>query len=233
MFLALFIFNLSNISAVRPCRSCSREHTLHTKHANVDAVIKILRRLPESNEVIEQALRQGSISVEVSKGRMPFKAMWLNGPRKIVLERGASRQPGSLLSHLLFELMNALSEDQFLELCDLALDGQIDCDSYVEAVERIEYRNMIRADAIIEKGLSLGIFPPAPKWEIIDDFATHYKIQQLAGHSPLIAREYQEMRGRRHFSPYRGTVQNLKQMSRREKESQIESLYSRYVIEPG
>ena len=227
--IALFFVDINALHSARPYQSRYRQSALKTRHAEVNAVIRSLQRLPESNQVIEEALRQGSITVEVSTGRMPFNAMWENAPRRIVVDKRAARNQGSLLCHVLFELMNAASEEKYQELCEMAIDGLIDCDTYVEAVERIEYENMLRADAIVEKGVFLGVFPSAERWGMIDDFATHYKIQQLAGHSTSIVQEYREMTGRRSISPYRGTVRNLQRMSPREKMSQIERLHFQSV----
>lgn len=228
ILIVLFIFNLNTLCAARPHRAYSIESSLEARHPNVRAVILQLKRMPESNEVIRQALGMGSITVEMSSKGMPFNAMWENYERRIVVDKRASKDQGSLLCHLLFELTNAVAEPRYQELCELAIDGLIDCDSYVEAVERIEYENMVRTVAIIEKGISSGIFPSTAGWEVIHDFDIHYKIQQLAGHSLLIAKEYQEITGRKRFSSYQGTVKNLKRMSHSEKMSLIEYLSSQY-----
>lgn len=230
VLVALFFVDANPLCAARSNRLCYNESALRSKHANVREVITRLRQVPESNEVITEALREGPITVEISNGRMPFNAMWQNAPRKIVVAKHAAREKGSLLSHVLFELMNAASEEKYQRLCELAIDGLIDCDSYVEAVERIEYENMLKADAIVGKGISLGIFPPAVRWGMIDGFDTHYKIQQLAGHSTSIAEEYQQMTGRHRYSVYRGTVGDIKKMSQREKMAMIERLHFQHAI---
>jgi len=227
ILLALFSLNSNPLSSA-PYHQHVRESSLRAKNPKVKVVINKLKKVPESRQLIEEALQGGPITVDLVFKGMPFEAMWENTMRKISIDGRAHRDQGRLLCHLLFELHNAASDSEYLELYDMALNGEIDCDSYVETVEKIEHENMISTVAIIEKGISAGVFPSSARWEIIYDFPTHYKIQQLTEHSLFIAREYQEMSRRNRFSTYRGTVKNLKRMSQREKNSLAGYLYTNY-----
>lgn len=228
IFLTLLFFDLNPLISAPPCHPYQSKSSLQPKHSSLRPVIAKLKRLPESNRVIEEALREGSITVEVVYKGMPFEAMWESGMRKIAIDGRTHTDQGRLLCHLLFELTNAVSEPKYQELYWMARNGYIDCDTYVEAVEKIEHENMIHTVDMIEEGIGTGIFPPSARWEIIYDFSIHYKIQQLTGHSLCIAEEYQDMTRQRGFSTYRGTVKNLKKMSNREKTSLAELLYTDY-----
>ena len=198
------------------------------KNSTLKTVISKLEEVSESQHLINEALQGGPINVDLSFKGMPFEAMWESSTRKIVIDGRANTDQGKLLCHLLFELHNAVSESKYQELYERALNDMIDCDSYVEAVEKIEHENMIKTVAILEKGISNGVFPLSGRWEIIYDFPIHYKIQQLTGHSLFIAKEYREMSRKNGFSTYRGTVRNLKGMSQREKMSLAGTLYTKY-----
>lgn len=223
VFLALISLDLHAQHAVPSCNYT--KNFLQVKNSTLKAISSKLKQVPESRQVIERALQRGSITVDFSFEGMPFAAAWLSSTREISIDGRNYEDQGKPLCYLLFELHNAISEPKYQKLYEMALNGGIGCDSYVEAVEKIEHENMINTVAILEKGISYGVFPQSARWEIIYDFATHYKIQQLTGHSLLIAKEYQDIKK---GSAYRGTIQGLQKMSQREKMSWAEFLYTNY-----
>ncbi|MEX1013390.1 MAG: hypothetical protein WD595_00680 [Waddliaceae bacterium] len=221
------IFDLNPLQATPPCHHHQFESSLRTIHPSLKGLVAKLREFPDSNRIIENALQQGSITVDIAYKGMPFEAMWEGELRKISIDGNSNNTEGRILCHILFEMMNAVSEPKYKELYQMAEQGRIDCDSYVEIIERIEHNNMIQTANIIEKGITAGVFPSSARWSFIYDFATHYKIQQLVGHSILIAKEYQDITGQAP-SCYQGTVKNLKNMSKTEKTSLAGSLHSYY-----
>jgi hypothetical protein len=227
IFLTLLFVNICQLDAAPICPQA--KNSLHTKHSSVSEVITMLKNFPESNQVINKALKEGSITVEILNKGMPFEAMWASTIRKIAIDGRSHSDQGKILCHLLFELTNAVSESKYQDLYLMAKNGLIDCDSYVETVEKIEHQNMVQTVDIIEKGIATGVFPSSARWTIVYDFAIHYKIQQLVGHSLLIAEEYQDIAQQNSLSNYRGTVKNLKKMSKNERTSLAGYLYSDYL----
>lgn len=230
-FLLLISFHSNALHSASFHRQ-SRTSTLRAKNPAVKTVISKLNHVPESRQVIQRVIQEGPITVDLVSG-MSFGAMWENGDRKISINARDQRDQGLLLRHILFELHNALCDSEYEELYTMALNREISCDAYVETVEKIEYENMIKTVSILEKGIALGLFPSSARWEIIYDFATHYKIQQLTGHSLSIAQEFQEMSWQNSRDAYRGTVRNLNRMSHRQKMTLVESLANRYFRSLG
>ncbi len=222
------IFNLEPLHAAYQYCSYQADGSLKAKHPILKKTICKLKELPESNCLIEEALKGGSIDVSLANQGMPFSAMWNSGERKIVVDAKTGDDQGEVLVNLLFELTNAVSEPEYQALYKAAQNGRINCDEYVETVERIEHDNMIDTVNILTKGVHAGIFPKSAQWSIIYNFSTHYKIQQLTGHSLFIVKEYHDVSPHGSHNCYRGTVKNLKKMSRSEKVYLAEFLYSDY-----
>lgn len=200
------------------------ENCLLVKNEKLEPTIHLLQQVVASRNVVEKALCEGSIFVDISSEGMPFGAMWECSGRQIIIDRSFSTDPSTILRYLLFELHNAISESKYQELYEMAANAEIDCETYVETIEKIEHENMIDTVSILEKGISMGVFPESVQWEMIHDFAIHYKIQQLTGHSLQIAKEYQDI-SKNSFSLYKGTVENLEKMSQSEKRDLALFLY--------
>lgn len=224
----LSFFNIQPIDAAYQNCCHQADSSLKANHPTLNKIISQLKKLPESNKLIQEALRGGSIDVSFANQGMPFSAMWNSGERKIVVDAKPGDGQGEILVNLLFELTNAVSEPEYQALYRTAQNGRISCDDYVEAVERIEHNNMIDTVKILKKGVLAGIFPKSAQWRIIYNFSIHYKIQQLTGHSFFIVREYQEAFPQGCRNCYQGTVKNLKKMSNSEKVHLAEFLYCDY-----
>jgi len=220
-----FIFLNSSVAATPQHK---RNAILETRHPRLRHMIAQMRQLPEANRVIDKALQGGTITLELSYRAMPFEAMWESTSRRIVLDGIRTANHGRMLCNLLFELHNAASEPLYQKLYRQGRHGLLDCDTYVEAVERIEYNNMIHTADIVERGIRKGLLPTSARWEIVRDFDTHYKIQQLTGHSLQIVQEFNRHREHRPARAYHGTVRNRHRMGRREREWLAAELYTRH-----
>lgn len=203
---------------------------LKTQDSELNHAIQRLKDLPETKKIVQEATLSGPITIKMDYSRtMPFEALWECGRREIRIDKAQVKSFGKLLCDLLFELHNAASTSKNDILWNRAQTGNIDCDSYVRSAEKIEHENVISTVAILEAGIAKGIFPQSSRWVVVEDFETHYKIQQLVDHSLYIAQEYQEVKPPSIRSrPYIGTVPNLRFMSQNQKFAMASALFENY-----
>lgn len=157
--------------------------------------INKMQKLPEIRELLAEIQREGLIRIITSNHGLArqFGAFWDPDQRTISVNLSAHTSEGELIGSILFEMHNASINSQLDHLDYLAVRRQIDKRSYVEAVERLEYQNSVKASKIAQKGIELGIFPPSATLQTYSSFEEHYRIQQEAGHSSWIARTYDNL----------------------------------------
>ncbi|CDR33659.1 hypothetical protein [Criblamydia sequanensis] len=108
---------------------------------------KILK-LPEARNLIKDIQKDGPFKVLVnnhSKLSNQFGAYWDPATRTIVVSLNSNQSEGGIIRSILFELHNALINDKLEHAYDLASKRQIDKESFVEAIERMEYLNSLGA----------------------------------------------------------------------------------------
>ena len=155
---------------------------------------KILK-LPEARHLIKDIQKAGPFRVLVdnhSKLSNQFSAYWDPDTRTIVVSLKSNQFGGEIIGSILFELHNALINDKLEHVYDLASRGQIDKESFVEAIERLEYQNSLKASKLAERGIKLGIFPSSARLFTYRDFDEHYYYQKKGGHSAYIANNYDQ-----------------------------------------
>lgn len=95
----------------------------------------------------------------------------------------------TLVFWTVFEQLNVQASEQFNQIRDRLVSGSLNLEQAVEKFERVEHENALHAkslmiSAVVQKRIST---PPNGIDAIPNDFATHYRFQQLKGHSQKIA----------------------------------------------
>lgn len=175
----------------------------------VSKAFETIQKLPEIKQLIAAIEKEGTVHVDVRDlPHEEFDAYWEGTERLIRINESRNEEFGTFLCSLLFELHNAHTNREIVRLGTLAYQGQLTKDQYVESVERLEYQNALQTSALLEKGISLKIFPESARWHLYNNFDDHYKAQQILGHSGWIANQYDSMG--KGYVPYYGTIpQNL------------------------
>jgi hypothetical protein len=182
-------------------------HAIHISQnsPHVKQAFHLIQNLPEARQLIQSIEKEGSVKIEIlNLPQESFDAFWDGGRRTIRVNAGKNEKLGVLICSILFELHNASTNQQLKKMTTLAANGMISKDQYVESIERMEHENAIKTCALLNKGISINLFPPEAYWPILPDFEDHYKIQQIHGHSAWIAAQYDSISPRR--NAYMGTI---------------------------
>ncbi len=150
-----------------------------------------LQKLPRAKAFIETVLEEGEISIQENRVfPQSFTAYWDSREKTIWLTttKGASRE--ALMSSLLFELHNASRERDFQYFDTLAAQRKISKKKFVEAIEYIEYQNLLATVSILEEGIEKGVFPSECKRTYDSTFKEHFHTQKETGHSAWIEEHY-------------------------------------------
>lgn len=170
----------------------------------VEASLAAIRRLPEGKQLIESVETNGDLTIRCRNlPEHPFSALWNAETRTI--EVNACRSHNRLCS-IIFELHNAKTSAELERYFDMAESGELSKEAFVEAVERMEHRNALETGKLIQAGIATGIFPKNCRWPVMQDFDSHYQVQQLYGHSQWIAARYDEVNPAGKRQIYRGTL---------------------------
>lgn len=138
--------------------------------------------------------------------------------------------PASLYTQVFwlnFERLNIRSAPRIKELVDLALNQNITKEDFVEAIERLEFDNAYQSEKMLVKAFEQGAFPPDERRTsmVFADFETHYKYQQLMGHSEVIGNSYDTICPSEISFQFKGTFPvNLKSLTRQQK-SEIQRIF--------
>jgi len=154
-------------------------------------ILEKVQALPEANEVIDQVLSQGPLSIEVNRIHPDtFEGYWDSYQRTIYLNTSQEITECSLITTLLMELHNALRNDDIKRMHTLAQKRAIDKEQFIEQFEFIEYQNACAAKELLNAGVEKGIFPYGCSWNIADNFGDHFACQREMGHADWIGYIY-------------------------------------------
>lgn len=181
-------------------------YSITTSHPRAKEILMKIQQLPEVTKLIHEVEKEGPVRVEVMDiTSANFDAFWDSKNRIVRINERQNQVEGVFICSLIFELHNASTDGRFKQLYQMAKQGQISKEKYVENVERMEHQNALNASTILDKGIRLGIFDNSARWFILRDFNDHYRVQQMHGHSAWIARNYDRLRNEQ-SQPYRGSV---------------------------
>ncbi len=167
--------------------------------------LNALNKLPEFHDLLERAQKDGPIQLKM-ESHPNFEGLWDGHTRSIVVNTRFNPSLGSMICTILFELHNANTAQYYDRLIELAQEGSLTKDQYVEKVERAEYQNAKNTHDLLEKGIRSGIFPESAHWPVVPDFEEHYKVQQISGHSIFIANNYDQINPRAADNRFKGTI---------------------------
>lgn len=154
-----------------------------------------IQKLPEARELIQSVLREGPLGIQVNTHlTTKFGAFWTGDARMILVNPPRpGNDRGETIGSILFELHNAIADRELTKLDERAARGQINKQRYIEEVERLEYRNAIKASRIARSGITQGLFPETAHLPVYPTFEEHFRIQREAGHSAWIGRTYDQL----------------------------------------
>ncbi len=157
-------------------------------HPHFNAPLRKIYQLEEGKELMRRVEAQGPLTVTTAQHR-PYipSAAWCPDDRSICINVNKSRSPGDVITSIVFEMHNALSQADFDYYDQLAMQGGISKAKYVETIEYIEYLNVLKTKEVLKKGVSLGIFPEDAHFPVAPNFEEHFRFQQQVGHSDFIA----------------------------------------------
>lgn len=158
------------------------------------ALIKILK-IEEARTLVAKIQEEGVITIELLNNQLSeqFGAFWDEDGRRICLNLNSHRSEGDIIGSIIFELHNAAVNSKLDYFDHLAESGKIDRESYVEAIERLEFENSKMAAAIAEKGIEKGIFPRGARLPTYRNFEEHYHYQKIGGHSAWIGKNFDQL----------------------------------------
>jgi len=159
------------------------------------APITKLLSFPKANQLLHNVeKKRGKIKVQLKSFSFSTQnAMWNPKGRSIILHPQRKRHEGEVIRLILFELHNAKNQDKFHKVDMLANRGRIDRESYIRAIEYIEYENVMETVALINEGIRQGYYPQNAYWKVHADFEKHYALQKQAGHSQFIGQTYDKI----------------------------------------
>jgi hypothetical protein len=164
---------------------------------------------PSSAALIRAVEKDGEIYIAYeSFGDQDVNALWDADNRIICINNKNDANAGCIISSILFELHNAASTNELKAHFDQAGSGRYSKEQFVEAIERMEHRNALAAQNLIDQGVLKGYFPQSSRIFHFDNFDDYYALQQLFGHSQWIAERYDHI-SPRHQVPYKGTISQL------------------------
>jgi hypothetical protein len=202
--------------------------------ASLYEAVKAVESLPDAAKLIDEVQAEGPIGIESQYfTESDFEALWDSENRIIYVNASRNDTLGKEISSILFELHNAKTNKNLRDLFQQAKSGQIDKDSYVKCVERMEHGNALNTSLLIEKGIDQSIFPEDSRWEIFSSFEDHYKIQQIYGHSQWIAERFDSMCPTPRRKTYNGTIDGIDKMSLGEKDKIVRLLVLKNQMNSG
>lgn len=155
-----------------------------------------IMQVPEAQTLVQNILKEGSIEIVADKrGIASFGALWDIDNRRIVINKEHGRTEGRIICSIIFELHNAAVSSKYDQLDALAEARKIDKESYVESVERLEFKNSHDCARIADRGIAMGVFPKEVRRTTYPTFEEHYHWQKYGGHSDWIANTYMQLSG--------------------------------------
>jgi hypothetical protein len=157
--------------------------------------IETLLSFPKAQRVLSEVEKKvGRIRVRLKSFSISTQsAMWHPKSHSIILHPKKKRNEGDVIRLVLFEMHNAKNQYKFQKIDALANRGAIDKQSYIRAIEYIEYENVMETVALIDEGIRQGYYPKSAHWKVYNDFEKHYALQQRVGHSQFIGATYDKI----------------------------------------
>lgn len=172
----------------------SSPQTLPSHSPELKPIIQKLFLLSEARSLLDEAQKDGPIKIRTaSLGKNVGEAMWCGDDRTIYLNSSHNQSKACQLRYILFEMQNAKTDRQFMQVDEQAEQGHLSKWAYVKSIERLEHQNALNTYLLIEKGIHLGYYPQEARWPVPKTFEEHYAMQLRNGHADDIASLYEEI----------------------------------------
>lgn len=185
VYLLIFILPFT-LTAVQP----GEENTVRCEF-KLQRCFQAIMQIPEAKALINDIRKEGSFDITMRNSPLAqqFGAYWDPDFRIICID-AFSFDEGEIIGSLLFELHNASVNSKINHLNELATQGKINKQDYVESMEYLEYVNSKNASRIAQKGIKMGLFPWTAQLPTYSSFREHFTAQLMSGHSDTFARNY-------------------------------------------
>lgn len=155
--------------------------------------VAMIQSFPETRALVQSLEQEGPITLRYLEIKAGFNAFWASEKRVIAINSAKRWSPGEKLYSLLFELQNANADKQLKRLDELASQGQIAKQDYVESVEKAEYQNVVKTSQLLRRGIEQGYFPRGMSIPFYPNLQDHLYMQKVSGHSGAIAGKYDDL----------------------------------------
>jgi len=149
-----------------------------------------------ARQIVSAILKDGPITIDGTKS-FEGQSKWNSTKRILFISKDEIEKPDNnlyrIVSHLMFELFNALKDYMFEELEKKAVKKKIDKEIFVKEIERIEFQSHNNTKKLLGMAVKSGHLTEPDLLEdvpIIEDFDTHYKYHQLIGHTERYAKRF-------------------------------------------
>lgn len=186
LFIVIFTIIIQGFAGAIITIPCSQE---------LQPYLEVLQKLPEARALMAKIQQEGEVRILMDNSPLSrqFGAFWDVEQRVICINPSAHRTQGEIIKSILFEMQNASANSQLRKLDELVFAGKIDRESFVTAVEKLEWENSCHAAKMANKGIRLGLYPPTTRLHVYRTFGEYYRIQKRVGHSAQIGRSYDQM----------------------------------------
>lgn len=217
-YILSLLFVLLAFIQVSPSEAASYSPSFNHVPPQLRAVVAKMLELPEARELLTQVTRDGPIGIVMQNDATgEFDALWDGDARLIKVNSYKHPNEGSWICSILFELHNASTNKYMLSLYQSAESNHVSKELWVEQMERMEHTNALKTCRLLEKGITLGIYPAEATWTIFNKFEDYYKLQQITGHSQWFATIYDQSNPYSNRQPFQGTISGLNSMTLEDK----------------
>jgi hypothetical protein len=167
-----------------------------------------LATYPPTRELLEQVNKNcGPIKIGLRK--QSSSGCWDRKERIIYLDQerinAGKLDASNQVAVLICELLNAKATKFFEQLDYRAIRSEIQKEEYVASMERIEHDNGLKTHEYVKQAIKDKVLSGVFVSLYFQDFETHYKYQQIAGHSSDISDKFDRITHCVHTVAYRGT----------------------------
>jgi len=157
-------------------------------------VVDFLLSYEPIQKIVLAVLKEGPFVIGTSTS-LPSASSWSLRGRVLAIRKDET-QSGFLkvVSHFVFELLNASNSGKFKDLLLLASQKKMDKETFVRNIETIEFNNGHQCKKILNQAIAEHRLPEGPLTDgVFKDFELHYKYQQLIGHTEQIVSLYERV----------------------------------------
>lgn len=161
--------------------------------APLKQIVANICQIPEAQSLITKVQKEGPLHIKIHSDPLlkKFGAYWNPSIRTICIDDKCTE--GEKIRGIIFELHNAEATTKLQHLEHLVAKRILNKETFVKAVELVEYENSIKASKISYKGIERNLFPQDAFLYVYKNFNSYYSAQKMAGHSSIIERNFYQI----------------------------------------